>query len=119
MCFAYLIYNVKLWSTWYPFRLLWWYTFQLLFTRIIQQNVNFLQVYDYRRMIELTYLSPEETDSDAKFILLQEVMKRLERSFPNFVIGKSTDKEIGRKLSEMGYEHKRQNKGAVYRIKER
>ena len=111
--------NVKLWSTWYPFRLLWWYTFQLLFTRIIQQNVNFQQVYDYRRMIELTYLSPEETDSDAKFILLQEVMKRLERSFPNFVIGKSTDKEIGRKLSEMGYEHKRQNKGAVYRIKER
>ena len=87
--------------------------------RIIQQNVNFQQVYDYRRMIELTYLSPEETDSDAKFILLQEVMKRLERSFPNFVIGKSTDKEIGRKLSEMGYEHKRQNKGAVYRIKER
>ncbi len=87
--------------------------------RIIQQNVNFLQVYDNRRMIELTYLSPEETDSDAKFILLQEVMKRLERSFPNFVIGKSTDKEIGRKLSEMGYEHKRQNKGAVYRIKER
>ena len=29
---SYHIYNVKLWSTWYPFRLLWWYTFQLLFT---------------------------------------------------------------------------------------
>ena len=70
-------------------------------------------------MIELTYLSPEETGNDEKFIFLQDVMKRLAKSFPNFVIGKNTDKEIGRKLTEMGYEHKRQNKGAAYRMKER
>ena len=47
------------------------------------------------------------------------VMKRLARSFPTFVIGKNTDKDIGRKLTEMGYEHKRHNKGALYRMKER
>ncbi len=31
--------NVKLWSTWYPFRLLWWYTFQLLFTHLHRKQV--------------------------------------------------------------------------------
>ena len=87
--------------------------------RIIQQNVDFQQVYDYARMIELTYISPEETDSDAKFVFLQDVLKRLERSFPNFVVGKNTDREVGRKLTEMGYEHKRQNKGSSFRIKEK
>ena len=87
--------------------------------RIMEHNRDFQQVYDYARMIELTYLSPEETDSDAKFILLQDVMKRLERSFPNFIIGKNTDKEVGWKLSGMGYEHKRQNKGSSFRMKEK
>ena len=87
--------------------------------RIIHQNADFQQVYDYTRMIELTYLSPEETDSDAKFILLQNVMKHLERTFPNFMIGKNTDKEVGRKLSNMGYEHKRTNKGSSFRMKEK
>jgi len=86
--------------------------------RVIEQNADFQQVCDYRRMIELTFLPPEETGSDEKFIYLQDVMKRLARSFPTFVIGKNTDKEIGRKLSEMGYDHKRQNKGALYRMKE-
>lgn len=86
--------------------------------RIIEQNNDFQQVYDYRRMIELTFLPPEETGIDEKFIYLQDVMKRLARSFPTFVIGKNTDKEIGRKLTEMGYEHKRHNKGALYRMKE-
>ena len=87
--------------------------------RIMEQNRDFQQVYDYARMIELTYLSPEETDSDAKFILLQDVMKRLERSFPNFIINKNTDKEVGWKLSGMGYEHKRMNKGSSFRMKEK
>ena len=85
--------------------------------RIIEQNADFQQVCDYRRMIELTFLPPEETGSDEEFIYLQDVMKRLAHSFPTFVIGKNTDKEIGRKLSEMGYEHKRQSKGALYRMK--
>ena len=87
--------------------------------RIIHQNADFQQVNDYARMIEFTYLAPEETGKDEKFVFLQDVMKRLAKSFPNFVIGKNTDKEIGRKLTEMGYEHKRQNKGAAYRMKER
>ena len=86
--------------------------------RIIEQNADFQQVCDYRRMIELTFLPPEETGSDEEFIYLQDVMKRLARSFPTFAIGKNTDKEIGRKLTEMGYEHKRHNKGALYRMKE-
>ena len=86
--------------------------------RIIEQNNDFQQVCDYRRMIELTFLPPEETGSDEEFIYLQDVMKRLARSFPTFAIGKNTDKEIGRKLTEMGYEHKRHNKGALYRMKE-
>lgn len=30
-----------------------------------------------------------------------------------------TDKELGYKLSDMGYEHKKQTKGASYRMKEK
>ena len=86
--------------------------------RIIQQNTDFQQVYDYARMIEITYQPPESTASDEKFILLRDVMKRLAKSFPNFIIGKNTDKELGRKLTDMGYEHKRQNKGSSFRMKE-
>jgi len=87
--------------------------------RIIEQNHDFQQVYDYQRMIEIVYLPPESTGSDEKFISLQDVMKRLARSFPNFIIGKNTDKEVGRKLSLMGYERKHQMKGVSYRMKEK
>jgi hypothetical protein len=87
--------------------------------RIIEQNKNFQQVYDYGRMIEIIYLSPGETGNDAGFIFLQDIMKRLARSFPNFTIGNNTDKEIGRKLTLMGYERKHQTKGVSYRMKER
>ena len=69
-------------------------------------------------MIELNYLPPEVTPGDAKFILLKDIMKHLEKAFPTFVVKKNTDKELGHKLSEMGYEYKRQNKGASYRMKE-
>ena len=87
--------------------------------RIIEQNRDFQQVMDYSRMIELTYLPPTETGSDADFVFLQDVMVRLARSFPTFTIGKNTDKEVGRKLTLMGYERKHQTKGAAYRMKER
>ncbi len=87
--------------------------------RIIEQNQDFQQVYDYGRMIELNYLSPEDTPEDAKFILVKNIMKRLEKAFPTFVVKKHTDKELGYKLSDMGYEHKKQTKGASYRMKEK
>ena len=47
--------------------------------RIIRQNVHFQQVFDYGHMIELTYLSPEETPEDEEFIMLKTIMKRLEK----------------------------------------
>jgi len=87
--------------------------------RIIEQNQDFQQVYDYARMVELTYLSPEETPADTKFILLKNIMKRFEKAFPTFVVKKNTDRELGHKLSDMGYEYKKQNKGASYRMKEK
>jgi GTPase SAR1 family protein len=87
--------------------------------RIIAQNLDFQQIYDYDRMIELSYLSPDDTPDSADFILLKQIMKQLTKAFPTFVIKKNTDKELGRKLNEMGYEHKRQNKGASYRMKEK
>ena len=46
-------------------------------------------------------------------------MERLAQSFPNFVIGKNTDKEVGWRLKLMGYERKRVSKGTLYRMKER
>ena len=87
--------------------------------RIIEQNAQFQQVPDYGRMIELTYLSPEDTPEDEKFVSLKNIMKRLEKAFPTFVVRKSTDKELGRKLVDMGYEHKHMTKGSTFRMKEK
>lgn len=87
--------------------------------RIIEQNADFQQVYNYGRMIDIAYLSPDDTPNNAKFILVKDIMQRLEKAFPTFVIRKHTDKELGKQLSAMGYEHKKQTKGASYRMKEK
>jgi hypothetical protein len=87
--------------------------------RIIRQNARFQQVLDYAGMIERTYLSPEDTPKDEDFLLLKTIMKRLEKAFPTFAVRKNTDKELGRKLIELGYERKRQTKGSSFRMKEK
>ena len=87
--------------------------------RIIMQNQNFQQVYDYGRMIELNYQLPEDTPEDAKFILVKNIVKRLEKAFPTFIVRKYTDRELGHKLADMGYEYRKQKKGAAYRMKEK
>jgi predicted P-loop ATPase len=84
--------------------------------RIIEQNEPFQQVGNYEQMIALTYLSPEETPEDAEFIPLQQIMKRLEKQFPTFTIRKGTDVELGKRLSKMGYERKRNNKGSAFKL---
>ena len=86
--------------------------------RIMQQNEPFQQVNSYEQMIALTYLAPEETSEDADFVSLQLIMKRLEKLFPTFTITKGTDVELGRRLTKMGYEHKRMNKGSVFKVEE-
>ena len=86
--------------------------------RIMQQNEPFQQVNSYEQMIALTYLAPEETPDDAKFVSLQTMMVRLEKLFPTFTITKGTDIELGRRLVKMGYQHKRSNKGSVFRVEE-
>ena len=86
--------------------------------RIISQNAGFQQVNNYEQMIWIIYLPPEETPEDARYIPLKTIMSQLAKAFPNFVILKNTDKEIGRRLVAMGYEHKRQTKGSTFRMKE-
>ena len=87
--------------------------------RIMEQNKEFQQVNNYEEMVSLIYLSPEETPDDAKPVLLQDIMQRLSQAFPTFVIAKNTDMELGRRLSKMGYDSKRKNKGSAFRIVER
>ena len=84
--------------------------------RIIKQNELFQQVSSYEQMIALTYLSPEDTPADAAFVPLQQIMKRLEKMFPTFTIKKGTDVELGKRMSKMGYERKRNNKGSAFRV---
>ena len=62
--------------------------------------------------------SPQSTDpaSDAKPILVKDIMKRLARKFPTFNIRKSTDMELGHRLSAMGYTYHKLTQGAAYRI---
>ena len=87
--------------------------------RIIKQNEQFQQVLDYEKMISITYLPPEDTPDDASVITVQQIMKQLAKLFPTFTIAKHTDMEIGRRLSRMGYEVKRQKQGMAYRMKEK
>ena len=87
--------------------------------RIMQQNEQFQQVSSYEQMINLCYMAPEDTPSNTKPISLQDIMKRLEKLFPNFTISKHTDMELGRRLSSMGYEARRNMKGQAYRVKEK
>ena len=86
--------------------------------RIMQQNEQFLHVSSYEQMIALTYLPPEDTSEDAEFVSIQLMMKRLEKNFPAFTITKGTDIELGKRLTKMGYEHKRTNKGSVFKVEE-
>ena len=86
--------------------------------RIMQENEQFQQVSNYEKMIELIYLPHEETPEDSAFVPLQTIMKRLEKMFPTFTIRKGTDIELGRRLTKMGYEHKRTNKGSVFKVEE-
>ena len=85
--------------------------------RIMQQNEQFQQISSYEQMIALTYLAPEDTPDDTKYVLLQDIMKQLEKSFPTFSIGRGTDMELGRRLTKMGYDNKRRNKGSAFRVK--
>ena len=56
-----------------------------------------------------------KTDNEQMIAL---IMKRLEKLFPTFTITKGTDVELGRRLTKMGYEHKRMNKGSVFKVEE-
>jgi predicted P-loop ATPase len=87
--------------------------------RIMEQNKAFQQVNNYEEMVSIIYLSPEETPDNAKPVLLQDIMQRLAQAFPTFVIAKGTDMELGRRLTKMGYDSKRQNKESAFRIMER
>ena len=87
--------------------------------RIMEQNEEFQQVLDYRSMVDLTYLSPNETPAGTKPISLREIMLRLAERFPNFVVRKHTEMELGHCLKDMGYTYHKQNKGAAYRMVER
>ena len=86
--------------------------------RIMQQNEDFQQVFNLEKMIELTFLPPEETLEDTKPTLLQDIMAKLSKKFPTFTIRKSTDIELGRKLTQMGYTHKKITKGSAFAVKE-
>ena len=87
-------------------------------TRIMKQNEQFRLVSNYEQMIALTYLPPEQTPHDAKPITIQQVMKRLEELFPTFSVTKTADVELGKRLTRMGYERKRNSKGAAFVLQE-
>ena len=75
-------------------------------------------IYHYLRLKCKIFLPHEETPEDSAFVPLQTIMKRLEKMFPTFTIRKGTDIELGRRLTKMGYEHKRTNKGSVFKVEE-
>ena len=84
--------------------------------RVMEQNKDFQQVFDYEKMVELTYIPPEATPADTKPMLVKEIMKQLAKKFPTFTIRKGTDMELGRRLSAMGYKYHKLSSGAAYRM---
>ena len=86
--------------------------------RIMQQNEEFQQIHNYDKMVELTFLPPEETPTDAKPMLVRHIMERLADKFPTFTIHKTTDMEMGRRLAAMGYRYHKLTQGASYRVVE-
>ena len=84
--------------------------------RIMEQNKDFQQVFDYEKMIELTFLPSEKTPADAAPVPLKDIMRLLARKFPTFTIYKNTGMEIGHRLSAMGYKYHKMNSGAAYRM---
>jgi hypothetical protein len=84
--------------------------------RIMEQNKDFQLVYDYEKMLELTYLPPEMTPVDTKPVLVKDIMKRLAQKFPTFTIRKNTDMELGHRLAAMGYKYHKLTQGAAYRL---
>ena len=45
-------------------------------------------------------------------------MAKLSRKFPTFTIRKNTDVELGRKLTQMGYSHKKLTKDSAFAIRD-
>ena len=86
--------------------------------RIMEQNRNFQQVFDYEKMVELTFFPPEATPADTVPMPLKDIMRLLASKFPTFTIRKGTDMELGRRLSAMGYRYHKLNSGAAYRMVE-
>ena len=84
--------------------------------RIMHQNEAFQQVSSYEKMVELTYLGAEDTPDDAAFIPLQHILDELAQLFPTFNVTKGTDAELSKRLTKMGYERKRKNKGAFFKM---
>ena len=84
--------------------------------RIMEQNQPFQQVTNPQLMISQTFLPADETPADASYLSLAETMQILARRYPTFTIQKNTDKELGRRLHNLGYEHKKSNKGIAYKM---
>ena len=87
--------------------------------RIMEQNQDFQQVFDYEKMIELTFLPSEQTPADAAPVPLKDIMRLLARKFPTFTIHKNTGMEFGHRLTAMGYKYHKLNSGAAYRMIEK
>jgi GTPase SAR1 family protein len=86
--------------------------------RIMEQNKDFQQVFDYERMVELTFLPPEKTPADATPVPVKDIMRLLAKKFPTFTIHKNTGMELGRRLSAMGYKYHKLAGGSAYRMEE-
>ena len=85
----------------------------------MEQNKDFQQVFDYEKMIELTFLPSEQTPPDAAPVPLKDIMSLLARKFPTFTVHKNTGMEVGHRLSAMGYKSHKLNSGAAYRMIEK
>ena len=83
---------------------------------IMKQNEAFRQVKELEDMILLTYRPAKETNPQAPFVLLSQIVDRLQNDFPTFPTSKNISMSIGRQLKAMGYKHHHSMNGATYRI---
>lgn len=87
-------------------------------TLLIKQNKSFQRVDDYMEMVKMTFLSPNNC-VDVEPMSLDTIQDILVVRYPTFKRLKSTSRDLGRCLRDLGYECKKTNTSNKYYIVEK
>lgn len=83
---------------------------------LTQHNKQFMQMRTLSQMLDKLFVCPT-TEEEVETVTTQQVIDLLNFHFPEFNQSQGTAKEIGKYFNSHGFESKKNNKGAVYKVK--